>query len=153
MKIRHAQDFWSGIMFLVTGLIGAWLSRAYEFGTAAKMGPGYFPSVVSGLLIVLGIAIAVPAITRRTPGGDLPATNFKVILWVCGSIVLFGVLLTYLGLFIACFGVIFFASMASDEHSYKVSAISGLVLAAASVAMFAWGLRLQFDVWPPFLMR
>ena len=153
MRVKHAQDFWSGIMFLAFGLLGIWLSQDYSMGTAAKMGPGYFPTALSILLIVIGLVIAVTAMLSKQTGGDFPTINYKIIAWICGSIVLFGVLLTYMGLFLACLGVIFFSSMASDEHSYKVATISGLLLATASVAMFVWGLKLQFAVWPPFLMR
>lgn len=150
MKIKNAQDFWSGVMFLCIGLVGILLSRNYAMGTAAKMGPGYFPTMLCGILVLMGIVIALMSITSKT-SGDIPSVNFKIITWICASIILFGVLLNYMGLFVACFVVIFFSSLASDEHSYVVSIIGALILSIASVAIFSWGLKLQFEVWPPFL--
>ncbi len=50
MQIRNKRDFWSGMMFLIIGLLFVLLSRQYQLGTAAKMGPGYFPTVLGGLL-------------------------------------------------------------------------------------------------------
>ena len=52
MKIRNQRDFWSGVLFVITGVLFMILSRQYQFGTAAKMGPGYFPTVLGGIMAV-----------------------------------------------------------------------------------------------------
>jgi len=61
MKLRNHQDFWSGTMFIALGLLFVGLSRQYQLGTAAKMGPGYFPTVLGGLLAVLGFTAQTAA--------------------------------------------------------------------------------------------
>jgi hypothetical protein len=43
MQLRNKQDFWSGVMFILLGLGFAWKATSYSMGTAARMGPGYFP--------------------------------------------------------------------------------------------------------------
>ncbi|HYG44796.1 MAG TPA: tripartite tricarboxylate transporter TctB family protein, partial [Bordetella sp.] len=43
MQLRNRQDFWSGVMFIALGLGFAWKAASYQMGTAARMGPGYFP--------------------------------------------------------------------------------------------------------------
>jgi hypothetical protein len=50
MKIKHAKDFWSGVMFTTFGLGFAVIAQNYDMGTAARMGPAYFPTVLGGLL-------------------------------------------------------------------------------------------------------
>lgn len=58
MKIRNPKDFWSGVMFLATGVFfAAWAVTHYQMGTAVRMGPAYFPAVLGGLLAVLGLII------------------------------------------------------------------------------------------------
>ncbi|NCW01579.1 MAG: tripartite tricarboxylate transporter TctB family protein, partial [Betaproteobacteria bacterium] len=59
MKIKNYRDFWAGILFMAFGLAFIVFARDYNMGTAAKMGPAYFPTVLGGLLSVLGAAITI----------------------------------------------------------------------------------------------
>ena len=53
MKIKSPKDFWSGLMFIVTGLFFLiWAVIHYNMGTAVRMGPAYFPVLLGGLLAV-----------------------------------------------------------------------------------------------------
>ncbi|MFL6716596.1 MAG: tripartite tricarboxylate transporter TctB family protein, partial [Burkholderiaceae bacterium] len=51
MLIRNQKDFWSGVMFAAFGLFFAGFGTRYTFGSAARMGPGYFPTVLGVILI------------------------------------------------------------------------------------------------------
>src|SRR3954464_15971014 len=58
MKIKSPKDFWSGLMFITSGLFFAiWAVTHYQMGTAVRMGPAYFPAMLGGLLVVLGVII------------------------------------------------------------------------------------------------
>jgi len=58
MKIKSPKDFWSGLMFVGTGVFfAAWAIAHYQMGTAVRMGPAYFPTMLGGLLVVLGLII------------------------------------------------------------------------------------------------
>ena len=59
IKIRNPRDFWSGVMFVAFGGAGMWLARAFPYGTAARMGPAYFPTLVGGLLAAFGLFIGL----------------------------------------------------------------------------------------------
>lgn len=59
MKIRNQKDFWAGLMFLAFGLGFAIIARNYQMGTAVRMGPAYFPTVLGGLMAVLGAIVLV----------------------------------------------------------------------------------------------
>lgn len=65
MKIRNGKDFWAGIMFTGTGIFFMLASRAFPMGTAVRMGPAYFPTVLGGLLVVLGLAILARAFLSK----------------------------------------------------------------------------------------
>ena len=56
--IRHQKDFWIGALFLFFGLVAVVVARDYPMGTAGRMGPAYFPTMLGSLLILIG-AIAV----------------------------------------------------------------------------------------------
>ena len=57
MKIANGKDFWAGLMFLGFGLGFMIVAQDYAMGTAVRMGPAYFPTVLGGILAVLGAII------------------------------------------------------------------------------------------------
>ena len=66
MKINSPKDFWSGLMFIATGVFFAiWAVMHYQMGTAVRMGPAYFPTMLGGLLAVLGLVILVQSLAFR----------------------------------------------------------------------------------------
>ena len=77
MKLRNHQDFWSGMMFVVLGVLFMVLSRQYQLGTAAKMGPGYFPTVLGGILTVLGLMIVASAFSKSNPEAKLSPVGWR----------------------------------------------------------------------------
>ena len=64
MRIRSQKDFWCGVLFFAIGIAFMVIARNYRLGTAARMGPGFFPTLLGGLLAGLGLLLAVPAIVR-----------------------------------------------------------------------------------------
>ena len=54
MKIANGKDFWAGLMFVGFGLAFLIVAQNYNMGTAVRMGPAYFPTVLGGMLAVLG---------------------------------------------------------------------------------------------------
>ena len=64
MKIKNEKDFWSGVMFLAFGLGFVVFARKYDMGTAARMGPAYFPTMLGGVLLLLA------SLSRSGSGAD-----------------------------------------------------------------------------------
>ncbi len=52
---RNGKDFWAGIIYIVAGAGACIISRDYGMGSAGKMGPAYFPTILGALLTVIGI--------------------------------------------------------------------------------------------------
>ena len=61
MAIKSQKDFFSGLMFMVVGGLFAWGATSYSVGTAARMGPGYFPLLLGSMLALVGAALATGA--------------------------------------------------------------------------------------------
>ena len=99
VRVRSPRDFWSGAIFIVAGAAAALLARAYPMGTAMRMGPGYFPTVLGILLAVLGTFVLLRSLVR--PGPLVGRPTFGPIGLVVGPIVLFGLLLLMPRLFSA----------------------------------------------------
>ena len=146
MKITHPKDFYSGLMFFGIGLIAMILAFQYPLGTAARMGPGYFPRVLGGILMLLGTILSVRSFREQGP----PITPFawKSIALVLGGVFIFAAIVISIGLVVATTVLIFVTGYASREFNVKESIISSIVLSALSVLLFIVGLKLQFPIFP-----
>src|SRR5689334_12777608 len=54
---RNNRDFFAGLLYIVVGTMAMWMARDYPFGSALRMGPGYFPTVLGGIMIAFGVAV------------------------------------------------------------------------------------------------
>jgi hypothetical protein len=151
MRLRNQQDFWAGVMFTVIGVAFAGFSTAYEVGSAARMGPGYFPLMLGILLTLLGLSIGWRSFAASNPESTLARTGWREILLILGAVALFGATLSWLGMVVSIILLILVASFASHEFSWKETIISIAVLLVMSYLVFVKGLELQFPVWPTFL--
>lgn len=146
--IRHPKDFWAGILFVAFGGGAVLISSEYPMGTAGRMGPGYFPTVLGGLLILIGlITLGRSFFTTGEPVGKLA---IKETIFVIAGILLFGFTVRGAGIVPAVFLVIMMSSLAST----KFRLVPMLIMAAGS-SLFCWiafayllGLPLQaFGSW------
>ncbi len=148
-RIRNPKDFWAGVLFMLVGAAAIVLGSRYNLGTAARMGPGYFPRILGMLLVGLGAIVAVRAL--RLDGAPIPAWRWWSTLVVLGSVVLFGLIVNSVGLALSTVILIVLASAASSEFRWKEALVSGIFLAALAVGVFIVGLKLQLPIWPTFL--
>jgi Tripartite tricarboxylate transporter TctB family len=144
--IRHQKDFVAGLLFIAIGIAAIVLGSNYALGSAARMGPGYFPRALGILLVLLGAALALRSL--RVDGPPLPGWRWRPVAVVLGSVVLFGAILNYAGLVLSTILLIVIASAASDEFRLKEALISGVALAVLAVVVFGYGLKLQIPIWP-----
>ena len=147
--VRSPKDFWAGILFITFGIVAIAVSSGYSMGTAARMGPGYFPRGLGGLLVVLGALVALRGI--RVPGPAIPAFRARALVFVLGTVVVFGIAVPWTGVILGTVLLIFVTSFASHEFRWQAALTSGIVLAIAAVLVFIVGLKLQLPIWPwPF---
>ena len=146
--IRNPKDFWAGLMFIGLGIFALYLGARYNLGTAARMGPGYFPRILGLLLLLLGAIITVRGL--RGHGDPVPPWRWRPTVVVLGSVVFFGLIVAKVGLAISTVILILLASAASHEFRPKEAIIAGVLLAALSVGVFIVGLHLQLPIWPEF---
>lgn len=163
MAIASQKNFYSGLLFIAAGGGFALGAREYEIGDAARMGPGYFPFLLGILLAVLGVVITFNALRKGPEDGD-PIGKFawRPLLFILGANLAFGALMVgvpslgipQFGLIIAIYGLVFIASMARKEFTWKKDfkevVILATVLAVGSYVSFVYLLNLQFPVWPAF---
>jgi len=151
MQLRNKQDFWSGVMFVILGLGFAWQATSYQMGTAARMGPGYFPFWLGICLAALGAVVALTALSPKAEETEVERFNFKTLGIIIVSVILFGVLLRPLGLYVSLFLLVVSSSVASHDFSWKVAVVNALFLVVFCYLAFIKGLGLIFPLWPSFL--
>ena len=151
MRIKNQKDFWSAVMFVLFGVLFVIWSQEYQFGNSQRMGPGYFPTVLGVLQILLGIMIGVPSIGARAESTVVEPIGWRGLVIILGAVALYGVLLPLLGFVVSLAVLIIISAMASKEFGLKETLLSTLVLGIGSYLAFVKGLNLQFAVWPPFL--
>ena len=144
--VRSPKDLVAGLMFIAVGATAIVIASNYTLGTAARMGPGYFPRILGILMIVLGAVIALRAL--RVTGPPLPGWKWRPVTVILGSVIVFGLVVNWLGLVFSTILLILMSSAASTEFRPKEAVISGVLLAALAVGVFVIGLKLQMGIWP-----
>jgi hypothetical protein len=171
LRIKSARDFWSGLMFVVIGVVFAVGATNYSMGPAcppqdpcaaglwarlsqlsAHPGAGYFPLGLAVLLSLLGAIVLFKSLTIESEGGD-PIGRFawRPLLVIVVAIAVFGAMLEPFGLALTVPVLIFISSLAGDEFRWKGVLANAVVLTVSSWALFVWGLKLTIPVWPWFV--
>jgi hypothetical protein len=160
VKMASQKDFFSGLMFTAVGIAFAVGATNFTVGSAARMGPGYFPLLLGIVLIILGVAITAQSFRSKAPDGDLIGKfAWRPLGFIIGANLAFGVLLVGVpalgipafGMIIAIYALVIIAGYARPNCSLKESFILATILAVGSYGAFVYALKLQFPVWPAFL--
>ena len=150
MKIKSPKDFWAGVMFVGFGAVFvAWSLARYEMGSAVRMGPGYFPAVLGGLLAFLGLIILVKSLAASGP--KVASFHFRPLVLVSLSVLAYGYLMKPGGLVVATAAAVFIGALAGDEFKWKEVVVVALVLVVFSWLVFVKGLTLPFPLCPSFV--
>jgi hypothetical protein len=132
--VRDPKDFWSGAIFLGVGLGAVVFAREHSMGTATRMGPAYFPTVLGALLALIGLILAVRSLVMAGERIDRPA--LRMLALVLGANVLFGLLLRQFGLAISLLALVMVSGCASQRFTWGASLGLAIGLAAFSVLVF-----------------
>ena len=147
MKIKSPKNFWAGLMFIGTGVFFAvWAMVHYQMGTAVRMGPAYFPTMLGGLLAFLGLLVLFESFALEGP--KVPKFSFRPLILISVACVLYGYLMKPLGLVLATAVLVFVSAFGGHEFKWKEVTILYVVLIAFSVLVFVKGLTLPFPLWP-----
>lgn len=151
LEIRSQKGFAAGLLYMVIGASVSYVSTSYTMGTAARMGPGYFPFWLGVILAAIGAIVLLQSLRISAERDAIPRFDMRTTIWVLGSVVLFGLLLRPLGLALSLVLMVILASMASHEFGWKGTVLNALLLLSISLGAFIYGLNLQLPVWPSFL--
>lgn len=153
--IKDQRDFWAGILFAAFGSFFCFYAIAnYPLGTASRMGPGYFPMLLGGILLFLGILISLKSFFfAPTDNGKIGAFDWRVVFIILGSVLVFALLLRPAGLIPATAIMIFISSFANRTYKVIQAIVLSVVLSIMVWLIFVAGLDLTVPIWPSFLTK
>lgn len=149
--LSRPRDVIGGLLVAVLGGGFLLLGRELETGTSFRMGPGYFPTVLSVLLLLLGLALAGLALRRPMEEGTWSHLPWRGIVLVIGAVLLFGLTLRGLGLLPVLVVSVLATAWASRYASLRASVPLALGIAAFCSFLFIKGLGLPLPLIGPWL--
>jgi NADH:ubiquinone oxidoreductase subunit 2 (subunit N) len=145
LRIRSPQDLGAAVVLVVIGLAGAYFGRDLAFGTAGRMGPGYFPIILSWIIVAVGVILAVRALTIEGP--RIEPVQLRPIVVIIAAILMFGFLISAVGLAISAVMLTILAAYARRDVNLAEAALLGVGLAAFTVIVFVYGLSQPLPAW------
>jgi len=149
LTIRAPKDFWAGLLYGGIGAAAVVIAREYSWGRGGRMGPGYFPTILGALLLLVGIASLVRSFVVR--GEPIGAIAWRGAAFITGATVLFGFLLRPAGLVPALLALILCSAAASSKFRLDWRATALMVALIAFCALvFVKGLGLPLPLIGPW---
>ena len=146
LKIRSMKDFSAGLMFIAIGGLFAIGATQYPMGTAVRMGPAYFPSILGWGTVALGFLVFVESFLvddeKPTP------VKWRPLLLVIASVMAFAALVNTGGLITATVVLIITAALGGHEFKLKEAIISAVLMSITVWAIFDKALGLPFKLFP-----
>jgi hypothetical protein len=138
----RSKDVLAGLLFAAFGTIALLVAQGYKLGTTMRMGPGYFPAVLGGILLLFGGFLVWRGLRR--PEAIEGGWGWRPLALVTLSMLLFGFLLPRLGLVPAIAATLVVSAMAGREFRWKEALVLVAVLEAFAVLLFVGLLKLPF---------
>ena len=144
------KDLLAGIMFTVIGIVFAVGAYNYQMGTAARMGPGFFPRILGFIMAGLGVIIAGIGLKNQADYATSEGIGWtwKPVIILTAAVVLFGFTLPTLGMIIAISLLTFISGVAAHDKNYRELAIVTVIMCIFCAGVFIWGLKLQMKLFP-----
>ena len=144
IELYKNKDFWAGMMLIAIGAGAMLIAREYRFGSALRMGPGFFPIILGGILVVFGLCVVAVGIRsgEKITGRISP----RALILLPLALLLFGFLMDRAGFIPALAVLVFVSAAAGREFKFlEVLMLTGLSTVAA-IALFVWGLGLPYPL-------
>lgn len=145
--VRKPRDLLAGAALLAFGVSTVAIASQYPFGTAARMGPGFFPTVLGALLCLVAIVIAGRSLIGQAEMIDRASLqSLKAPFFICAAMLSFGILLRPLGIVAAILVSVLLSTLAAPGYGWKPALATAVSLAMGSALVFVVLLRLPIPI-------
>ena len=147
---RAVKDLLAGLAFIAFGLAFAGQALTYDLGSPLRMGPGFFPLLLGGLLILLGAIVMIEGFLDpdETPIGAIP---WRGLILLIAALLFFGTTVRRLGLAPAMFVAVFLAAFASRRTGIIGALLMAFGFTVFCILIFIKGLGVPLPLFAPWL--
>ena len=151
--IRSPKDVTTGLLLIALAAFFAWFGSDLPMGRAIRMGPGYFPMILCGLLAFFGLIVLFTGITvaDETPSIKLSEVPWRALVLITLAVVVFGLGIRPLGLGPSMGLAVFISALASGKFKLHVGLLSAGIMVLFTWAVFIKGLGLPLPMLGPWL--
>jgi putative tricarboxylic transport membrane protein len=146
---ENPKDFWTGAIYVAFGAAFILIAREYGMGTAFRMGPAYFPTVLGAILIFIGLISLARSFVRS--GTPITAFTIKGLVIVVLSTALFGAIVRGAGLAIALPVLVIVSGYASVDFRWGRMMALAAGITVFCVLVFLKGLGVPLPIVGPWL--
>lgn len=141
-KLTENKDFLAGLFMVVVGVVSFYMALDFPFGSARQMGPGYFPRVLAGILILFGLWIGARGL--RTGERVEGVWGWRALALISVGFVVFGWLMDRVGFVPSLFVMFLIVTLAGHEHKWLEVMILTAIMIIFAWAVFIYGLGLPY---------
>lgn len=145
VRVKSAQDFGAGLLFVLIGASGLVFGRDLAFGSGRAMGPGYFPTIISVLIITLGLIVAGRALVVGGP--RIEPIRLRPVLFLLASLLAFALAINVLGVVVSALILVVLAAYARRDANLLETLVFGAVITGAIILLFVYGLGQPLPIW------
>jgi hypothetical protein len=147
--IRSNKDFWAGVIYIFFGASAIVIARDYPMGTAIRMGPAYFPSLLGGILSVIGALSVIRSFL--VSGTPIEILAFKSLALIVAAVLLFGFVVKELGLAIALPLLVLISGSGSVYFRWWPMLALALGITLFCILIFVKALGIPLPIWGTWL--
>jgi hypothetical protein len=144
------RDFYAGGLMILIGLGIALKGATYRAGTLMHMGPGFLPTALGILLVLLGVAIAAVALapTEGAEDQSILPEHPQWWAWFCilMSPVFFIFFGRYFGMAPGTFACVFIAALGDKNATWKATVVLATVVTVFGVSLFSYFLQVPMPI-------
>ena len=145
IRVKSPQDLGAGLIFLLIGAGGIVFGQDLAVGSAARMGPGYFPMLLSGLIIAIGLFLAIRAVVIEGP--PIEAIQLRPLFFIIAAILLFGALIDRIGLALSAAALTIGTAYARRNVNLTETVLLAAGLGVGTVLIFVYALTQPLPAW------
>ena len=148
LKITNRRDFLAGLMFVVIGIAALIAATNLRMGTPMRMGAGFFPFVLTGFLILLGLVIMAWGL--RSEEETHVRLAWRPLIVIPAAVAVFALLINTAGLALTIAVIVGLSRLARPGHGWTETILLALGATVVTAAVFYYGLGMNLPLCPAF---
>ena len=138
------KDFLAGLLMMVVSCAAFYMALDYPFGSTLRMGPGYFPRVLAGILFSFGLYVMLRGL--RTQERIAGVWGWRALAYMVAALAVFGFAMEHLGFIPALILLFVISAYGGNEFKLKEVVILTAFMTAFAWGVFIWGLELPYEL-------